>query len=270
MDTFLLQTLPTNFWNIKITDMISILVTIGLFIVYWRMKNIQDEQNKIQRQQNRLMSRQTDLMAANHQPRLAQESIKGDGNKLTTRITNHGNGPAENLHIQCVVYEQSYSEDGEPVFAKGYKREGTAVVPKWNPLRRVTSGLADGGDPTFSESRIEEEDVGVPFEGVIKMKPLSMGSGEYEAPFSEVMQRINHEWNANKIAIEFWLLFSDVTGNPSGIWFGSFSEIELNSGLNIEKAIESGVEGEQIGGPVAEHEGASMLVIEPDDIDFGS
>jgi len=270
MNTTILQTLPPDFWNVKFTDIISVLVTIGLFIVYWRMKNIQDEQNKIQRQQNRLMSRQTDLMAANHQPRLSRDSIRGEGDKLITRITNRGNGPAENLHIQCVVYEQTESEDGESLFGKGYKRQGTAVIPRWNPLTRHTGTLTDGGEPNISGSRIEEGDDGVQFEATIKMKPLSMGAGGYEAPFSEVMQRINREWDSDKIAIEFWLLFNDVTGNPFGFWFGSFYDIRLNSEIDMEGAIESGTEGGRIGDPVGEDEGASMMLIEPDDIDFGS
>jgi hypothetical protein len=269
MDTMILQTLPPAFWNVKFTDIISVIVTLGLFIVYLRMKNIQNEQNKIQRQQNKLMSRQTDLMSANHQPRLNRNSIRGEGDTLITRITNRGNGPAEDLHIQCVVYEQTESEDGEPLFRKGFKREGTALVPRRNPLNRHTRTHSDGEEPNISGSRIEEGDDRVQFEATIKMKPLSMGSGGYEAPFSEVMQRINREWDSDNIAIEFWLIFKDVTGNPFGFWFGSFRDIELNSELDMQRAIDSGIERKRIGNPVREDEAASMMLIEPDDFDFG-
>lgn len=265
MEITILQLFPPNFWNVRFTDVISVLVTIGLFIVYWRMKNIQNEQNEIQRKQNQLMSRQTDLMAANHQPRLSRESIRGEGDKLITSITNRGNGPAENLHIQCVVYEHKVSDDGEPIFGKGYKRQGTAVVPRWNPLTRYTGTLTDGGEPKLSGSRIEEGDDKIQFQSTIKMKPLSMPSGGYEAPFSEVMQRINREWDADKIALEFWLLFNDVTGNPIGFWFGSFNDIELDSEIDLEKAIDSGTECRRIGDPVGEDEGASMMLLEPND-----
>jgi len=265
----IVQTLPPDFLNVRLTDVVSVLVTIGLFIVYWRMKNIQDEQNKIQRKQNRLMSRQTDLMAANHKPRLTRNGMWGDGDKVVTSVTNRGNGPAEKLHVQCVVYGQN-SNDGEPLFRKGFKREGTAVVPKPNPLTRNLDYLADGGDPTLSANRIEEEDGDVRFESVIKMEPLSMNSSGYEAPFSEVMQRIRREWSTETIAIEFWLLFADVTGNPFALWFGSYTDIELRDGLNIEEAIESGQSGERIGNPVQEGESASVMMLNPDDIDFGS
>jgi hypothetical protein len=102
----ILQSLPPNFWSVDVADVISLLLTVGLFWVYISMRNIQDEQNGIQRNQNRLMQRQTALMAANHQPRLKIEETKGKGDSLKILVDNNGEGPADHIHSQCVVYKQ--------------------------------------------------------------------------------------------------------------------------------------------------------------------
>lgn len=270
MFELVVQQIPADFWDIRVTDLISVLLTFGLFIVYWKMKNIQDEQNTIQRQQNRLMSRQTDIMSVNHRPILSREAIRVNGDELTLEISNSGNGPAANLHLQCVVYEQKSAEDGEPIFGRGYKREGTAVVPKWNVLTRETVDARKSpyNINTVSASQIEEGETNVSFDGEISLDLLAMGTSKYEVPFSEAMQRINREWDTEKVAIEFWLSGIDVTDNPVGYWFGSFVDIQLKKDLELEEAIRFGEEGARIGDPVNEDEGASMMILDGDDIQF--
>lgn len=269
MASAVIQSLPPDFWNIRVTDAISVLLTLGLFVLYFRMKNIQDEQNRIQEKQNQLMSRQTDIMSADHRPRISRDMITADEDELTIMLSNYGNGPINDIHIQTVIYGQSTNSDGDLLIKKGFERGGTAVVPKWNLLTQEES---DGQQfemdySTSSASRLEEGDDEIKIKSEIGVNIMTVGTQKYEVPFSEAMQRINREWETDTIAIEFWMIGVDVTQRPLGFWMGTFYDVLLNDELDLETAIRFGDEGDRLGDPVREDEGKSMMIIDTDSIE---
>ncbi|WP_071932529.1 hypothetical protein [Halodesulfurarchaeum formicicum] len=268
----ILQSLPPNFWSVDVADVVSLLLTVGLFLVYFSMRNIQDEQNTIQRTQNRLMQRQTALMAANHQPRLTFDSHRGDDDTLKLSIDNSGEGPADNIHSQCVIYEQEFGGDG-PQFKPGYQGAGTVVSSALNPMvRKPTTSMHDDKPPDMNkvgESTVEAGEMNILLDGVIKLKPFSGGSEPYDAPFSEVMQRLSREWNdVDHIAIDLFVFFTDVVGEEYGMHVESYSDIPLSMDLTFEEALERGSKHSRIGDPLTEDDAAAMIPLNPENMDF--
>lgn len=269
----ILQSLPPNFWSVDVADVVSLLLTLGLFWVYLSMRNIQDEQNTIQRNQNRLMQRQTALMAANHQPRLKFENPDGKDDILKLLIDNNGEGPADNIHSQCVVYEQENGDNG-PEFRAGYRGAGTVVSSALNPMSRKPTTSIQGDKPPdvdkVGESTVEAGEYSVLFDGEVKLKPFSGGSEPYEAPFSEVMQRLSREWNdVDYIAIDLFVFFTDVVGEEYGMHVGSYSDIPLNRDLTFERSLEQGEKRSRIGDPITEDDAAAMIPLNPENMNFG-
>lgn len=269
----ILQSLPPDFWAIDVADVVSLLLTVGLFWVYLSMRTIQDEQNTIQRNQNRLMQRQTALMAANHQPRLKFDKPKGEGDTLKLWIDNTGEGPADNIHSQCVIYEQWKGDQG-PEYRPGYRGAGTVVSSALNPMsRKPTTSDSDGQLPDTNkvgESTVESGEHSVLLDGVVKLKPFSGGSEPYEAPFSEVMQRLSREWtDVDFIAIDLFVFFTDVVGEEYGMHVGSFSDIPLNKDLTFAQSIDLGETCSRIGDPITEDDAAAMIPLNPENMDFG-
>lgn len=268
----ILQLLPPNFWNIDVADVISLLLTLGLFGVYLSMRSIQDEQNSIQRNQNRLMQRQTALMAANHQPRLKFEDPEGEGDTLKISIRNSGEGPADNIHSQCVVYQEKRGEDG-PIFKPGYRGAGTVVSSALNPMSRkslIREGNSSGTDK-IGESTVEAGEQSVLLESLIKLKPFSGGSEPYEAPFSEVIQRLSREWDdVDYLAMDVFILFTDVVGEEYAMHVKSYSGIPLSRDLTFEDSLEGANEHARIGDPMDEDDAAAMIPLNPENMGFGS
>lgn len=273
MDGALFQSLPTNFWNVDIADVISILLTLALVGVYLSMRNIQDEQNTIQRTQNELMQRQTALMAANHLPKIEIDRTFSKGDSIFVELANRGSGPAENLHIQCVVYKQTTPEDGETTYRGAYLDEGTVIGPQWLPLNRSGRDvLPDDFEPSEGPiNSIQADEQSVWFNSEISLRPMAMGADPYSAPFREVMQRVRREWSdVDEIAIEFFLLYTDVINQPYAKWLETYNNVPLQKKLNLHKAMSLGEVGKRVGKPVDEEEVGAMLMIDPDEIDFSS
>lgn len=269
----ILQSLPPNFWSVDIADVVSLLLTLGLFWVYLSMRNIQDEQNTIQRNQNRLMQRQTALMAANHQPRLTFDSHWGEDDTLALSIDNNGEGPADNIHSQCVIYKQKNGGDS-PKFKLGYQGAGTVVSSALNPMiRRASTSIHDDKPPEMKKvgnSTVEAGETNVLFDGIVKLEPFSGGSEPYEAPFSEVMQRLSREWSdVDHIAIDLFVLFTDVVGEQYGMHIGSYEGISLDKDLTFEQSLERGEERSRIGNPITEDDAAAMIPLNPENMDLG-
>lgn len=268
-----LQSLPPNFWFVDAADVVSLLLTLGLFWVYLSMRNIQDEQNSIQRNQNRLMQRQTALMAANHQPRLQFNDTQGDEDSLKIWMDNTGEGPADNIHSQCVIYEQEKGQDG-PRFKPGFRGSGTVVNSPLNPMsRRVTSGKANGQPPATTkegQSTVDAGEYSILLKGVVKLKPFSGGSEPYEAPFSEVMQRLSREWtDLDNIGFDIFDIFTDVVGDEYALHVESYSNIPLENDLTFEQALEKGEKHDRFGDPITEDDSVAMIPLTPEDMEIG-
>lgn len=270
MKQTLLQSLPPDFWSINATGVVSVLLTLALVWVYISMRNIQNEQNNIQRVQNQLMQRQTALMAANHQPRLNIEEIQGDNDELGLLISNEGNGPADNIHSQCVVYKQE-GEENEADFRAGYRGTGTVISSSLNPLsRRPTASITGNGPPDtnkIGEGTIGEGEHSILFSGVTKLRPFVAGTDSYDAPFSEVMQRVSREWNdVEYIAVDIFLLYTDIVGQEHAMSVETYAGINLHKDLNVEECINTGKKRNQIGDPITEDDTAAVIPLTPDNL----
>lgn len=271
-EQMLLQSLPPDFWSFNATDIVSVLLTLALVWVYISMRDIQSEQNTIQRMQNQLMQRQTALMAANHQPRLNIEKIQGDGDKLKLLLSNEGNGPADNIHSQCVIYRQEGKEN-DADFRAGFRGTGTVISSTLNPLsRRPTTSFSSNEPPKtekVGESTIDEGEHSVLFAGVTKLRPLAAGTDTYDAPFSEVMQRVSREWSGvEHIAIDLFLMYTDIVGQEYVMTIETYAGIDLHKDLEFEDCINTGKKRDRIGDPITEDDAAAIIPLTPDKLDL--
>ena len=272
MKQTVLQFLPPDFWSINATGVASVLLTLALVWAYISMRNIQNEQSKIQRVQNQLMQRQTALMAADHQPRLNIKEIQGDSDKLGLLISNEGNGPADNIRSQCIVYKQE-GEGDKADFRAGYRGTGTVISSALNPLsRRPTVGITGNSPPNtnrIGEGTIDEGEHSVLFKGVTKLRPFAAGADTYDAPFSEVMQRVSREWNGVEyIAVDIFLLYTDIIGQGHAISVETYAGISLHKNLNLEECINSGKKRDRIGDPITEDDTAAVVPLTPDNLEL--
>jgi hypothetical protein len=95
--------------------------------------------------------------------------------------------------------------------------------------RKPTTSIHGNEPPKINkvgESTVEKGEHSVLLEGVVKLKPFSGGSEPYEAPFSEVMQRLSREWSdIDYIALDLFVFFTDVVGEEYGMHVGSYRSI---------------------------------------------
>lgn len=262
-----LQALP---FGLIVSNLIQILLSIGLVGLYLLMYKTQQRQADIQESQNEIMNQQTALMAANHMPDVAHEGgMKVNGDTLSVELSNRGNGPAKNLRIECVLYHQGRSDDsGELEFAPANRGVGTVVGPVLSPLERTEHPQATDNTENIDEKSLQntllEDEIGGWFESEIKLSPQAVGTGGYSAPFSEVMQRLNREWDVDEFAFELILIYSDVVNQMYALRLASYIDVPLEN-QNLQGAMQSGKEYDQIGGVIPEGVQEPAIVLEPSD-----
>jgi hypothetical protein len=260
-----LQALP---FGLTVSNLIQILLSIGLVGLYLFMYKTQQRQADIQETQNEIMNQQTALMAANHMPDVTQGGgLTVDGDTLSVELSNRGNGPAKNLQIECVLYHQRRSDDSEEFeFAPANIGVGTVVGPVLTPLERTKHSQRERMEYEKEglENTLEENEIGVWFESEIKLSPQAVGTGNYSAPFSEVMQRLNREWDVDEFAFELILIYSDVVNQMYALRLASYIDVPLEN-QNLQGAMQSGKEYDQIGGVIPEGVQEPAIVLEPSD-----
>lgn len=274
--------LPVDFFDITIVGVIELLLTIALVGLYWRMHRTQKRQADIQTTQNEIMNKQANIMAAQHQPdiehdggwKIDDDSIAIDDDSIAIPLSNRGNGPGKNLHIQCVIYRQN-EQEGESVFTRADRGMGTVVGPVTTPLRRMDEqavgyGSEEEWDDNAPESAIEEGETDVWFEGEIKLSPQTVGSPSYEAPFSEVIKRLSREWESDKFAFEIFLLYSDLVNQLYRLRLLGYKSVPLNENLDLQRAREFGEETGPIGDVVPDGTQSPMMELSAEDLSFGS
>lgn len=267
-----IQSLPEGFFTVDVTDVISVFLSLILVILYWKMYRFQEIVATIQENQAKIMEKQTDFMEANHQPILDIEEISADGDEINITLQNRGNGPARNLLIQCVAYKQmeKTTEEGTEL-SNGYRGEGSVLAPKWNRLwRRSAPKLrADGGDQANGpHDGIETDEPPTQFEADLTFEYMAIGSGSYEVSFSEALERVSREWDAEYIALDFHIAFTDITRQVYSQSIGSFGNIPLDEGGTFEDALEDVYMGHPIDEPVSEDEVASMMPISSENVKY--
>ncbi|SDK27524.1 hypothetical protein [Natronorubrum texcoconense] len=269
----LIQSLPSGFFNIDLGDVIYLLLTLALVVLYWKMYKFQEIMASIQHKQTDIMEKQANFMEANHQPILDVEDITGDEDTLNISLKNRGNGPARNLLVQCVVYKQSdKTTEAEVELRSGYRGEGSILAPQWNRLWRKSAPeiRADGGSQDKGPyDGIEIDDPLTRFESDLTFKYMALGSGNYEVTFSDALDRVSREWDCEYIALDFHIAITDITRQVYAQSIGSLGNVPIDAEGTFEDAIEGAQIGAPIGEPVSEDEVASMLPIDADKINFG-
>jgi hypothetical protein len=119
------------------------------------------------------------------------------------------------------------------------------------------------------DSTINEGEYSILFKGTTKLSPFAAGSDSYDAPFSEVMQRVSREWNdVDKIAIDLFLLYTDIVGQEYVIPIETYADITLHKNLTLEECINDGTERNRIGDPITEDDAATFIPLTPDNLDI--
>ena len=265
----MLQSLPPDFFNFNISDVASVLLSLALVVLYWRMQKLQNNIVSVQEKQADIMRRQTSFMKADHEPVVEVEGLSGEDNSINITLTNRGNGPARNLLLHVVVYKQSEFVEDEPInISPGYRGKGSVIGPEWTHLWKVPPEEYNEKDTIEGPNGgIESGDVPTDFTSDLTFSYMTPGTGEYEVTFSEMMQRISKEWDCDYIALDIHIAYTNIAWEFNAIPAGSVGNIPVNSDLTIEEALDNPHIGGPLGDPVSKEEVASMIMM--DDINLG-
>ena len=102
-----------------------------------------------------------------------------------------------------------------------------------------------------------------------KLRPFAAGADTYDAPFSEVMQRVSREWNGVEyIAVDIFLLYTDIIGQGHVMSVNTYAGINLHKNLNLEECINSGEKRDRIGDPITEDDTAAVIPLTPNNFEL--
>lgn len=258
-------TVPDNFWSVQITDIISVLLTLVLVGVYIKMYSVQDQQKGIQDKQSEIMEQQTSIMSANHKPDIYCDDYEVEGDSFIALLKNAGNGPADNLQIQCAIHKQTQSEDGEFRFAPGFAGEGTVIATKFSRLARRRTHPRNGNRYPNGEGRngFLDEQESAWFEGAIKLQPQHLAHENYDTSFRGAMERVSESWEVNQVGFDISIVWTDIIGQSYTEVVASRKSVP-NREMDLEEAFEEGDPSNPIMGFLPEEQGDPMLILDPE------
>lgn len=221
----------------EIFSALSAVASLILVILYRRMAKIGERQAELQEQQTKIMDRQNRLMAASHKPdvRINSDKIQTNGNEVTIRLTNMGNGPARHLHIRCD--------------ARYYLEPSNQISPEsWTtPLRRVHTTpreamhQAHDGQSLEPDDTILAEESDIKFAANISLAVPSQNEGVASyLPFDRGITELV-EADVESIRVHLFLIYEDIAGEKDETQIQSLGRhCEIEEGMQLEDVIEQG------------------------------
>lgn len=226
----------------------SLILTLLIYIVYRKIRDIQNTQADIQLSQTNIMDRQNQILSAEYQPDISGdivnanddlEPIEGDTtNLLHLDLVNQGRGKGKDLLLTSFVYRSKETDDTEkPVYSPVYGMQiadwGFTVAGFTTQLtRRDQTADSVNSIPPTGEHYTYYAD----FKFVIS---VLFSNTKYEASFSEVLSRAAKEWEeVDKLAFDVYVIYRDDTNRLGYENLCTILDVPVREGLELDEALE--------------------------------
>lgn len=233
-----MQFIP-EFFEITISDLLSIVLSALLVLLYWKMYQIQSEQKQTLESHDDALSQQAEIMSLEYQPDINCKKISAEGDTLYMLLSNNGLGSANALQAKCAIYSQRQQSDGEDTFELASLEEENTIINT-----HYSSAYSSNEPGTQQDDRglrkIQSGETSW-FKSEIKM---IVNENEI-SPFSNVTQKLSVDWDTEWIAFDLYLGSLDTLGRQHILILDSYRNVPLNP-MTLEEAIKKGEDSEPI------------------------
>jgi hypothetical protein len=249
----------TEIFEITISDLLSIVLSALLVLLYWKMSKIQSEQKQILESHDDALRQQAEIMSLDYQPDINCRKISAEGDTLYMLLSNDGLGSANALQAKCAIYSQRQKSDGEHAFELASLEEENTVI-----TTHYSSAYSSNEPGTQQEDRGLEKIQ--PGESSWFKSEIKMVVNENEiSPFSDVIQRLSVDWDTEWIAFDLYLGSLDALGRQHILILDSYRNVPLNP-MTLEEAIKQGEDSEPIHMSTDEIKRPAVDVFEKDNL----
>lgn len=251
--------IATEFFEITVSDLFSIVLSALLVLLYWRMYQIQSEQKEILRSHDDALNQQAEIMSLEYQSDISCENISAEDDTLYMLLTNNGLGSANVLQAKCAIYSQRQQTDGGDTFKlASLEGENTVITTHYSSAYSST-------EPSAQQDR----------SGLRKVQPretswfkseIKMVVNESEiCSFSDVTQKLSVDWDTEWIAFDLYLGSLDALDRQHVLILGSYRNVPLDP-MTLEEAIQKGDDSEPIHTATGEVKRPALKVFEEENL----
>jgi hypothetical protein len=196
---------------------VSGVLTLGLVILYSKLKKSQDKQNEIQQTQTKLMKNQEKLMEAELMPKLRCVKIRSIDEpdtdsepsmyNISMVLENNGRGAAKNIRLRCDLLPQ---EDTLDFYRSAWpeNKKGANIFPALGSLKKDSTLRGGVGEDILMSDRKSS------FKGNIRFRLKKGSNNREEQPIDEDdLLNIIEKNDCYPVPAQLSIIYKDAVGN---------------------------------------------------------